>query len=202
MPDVSIDFPRQDVRSLFAQMERARRELGKGLGQSLRFAAWSVASSLGATTKVAPKYRPYREVEKSRGGQRKFTVTSHKKGSPKTFTVRAANVAALKQTPQARIGKAGLAKSAWFWGLKKLGSSKGFSMKGATASARKAGGGVVDVMQRVRGDDPMITIVNRLGYARSALRGGESAITGAMGKAARHMAHVIDGQIKRKFKTA
>jgi len=202
MADVSIDFPRQDVRALFAQMERARRELGKGLGQSLRFAAWSVASSLGAMTKVAPKYRPYREVEKSRGGQRKFEVTSHKKGSPKTFTVRANNVAALKRMPQARIGKAGLAKSAWFWGLKKLGSSKGFSMKGATASARKAGGGVVDVTQRVRGDDPMIKIVNRLGYARSALRGGESAITGAMGKAARHMAHVIDGQIKRKFKTA
>lgn len=202
---VSIEFPREDVRRLFAAMERARRDVGKGLGQSLKFAAWSVSSTLGAATNVAPKYRAYSEAKEpraavlARGGKRRFDVTSMKRGAPKTFAVYATSVAALKRTPQVRIGKAGLAKSAWFWGLRKLGSSKGFSMKGATDAARKTGRGVVDVTQRLRGDDPMVKISNRLGYAGAALRGGTSAITSALGKAARHMEHVVSGQIAKKM---
>ena len=47
--------------------------------------------------------------------------------------------------------------------------------------------------------DPIIKITNKLDYARRALRGGEAAVTGAIGKAARHMAYVIDGQIAKKL---
>jgi len=201
---VSIEFPRRDVRALFAQLDRAQKELGKNVGQALRFAAWSVARSLGAVTDVAPKYRHYKVVAEGRGvakrrGGKKYEVTSWKKGHAKTFNIRAASVAQLKRTPQVRIGNAGLAKSSWMWGIKKLGSGGGVSMKGVTPGARKRGSQNMDVTQRLRGDDPMVKIVNSLSYAGDALRGGMGDVNNAMGKAVRSMEKIIDANIAKKL---
>jgi len=201
---VSIVFPRRDVRALFAQMDRAQKELGKNVGQALRFAAWSVARSLGVVTDVARKYRPYKVVEEGRGvakrrGGKKYEVTSYKKGHSKTFNIRAVSVAALKKKGQVRIGNAGLAKSSWMWGIKKLGSGGGVSMKGVTPGARKRGSQNMDVTQRLRGDDPMVKIVNSLPYATDALRGGMSDVNNAMGKAVRSMEKIIDANIAKKL---
>lgn len=201
---VSIEWPRHDVRALWTQIERAQKELGKDLGQAIRFAAWNLARSLGVVTKVAPKFRPYRVLKEGRGvakgkGGKKYEVTSWKSGRSKTFNVRAASVAELKKMRQVRIGNAGLAKSAWMWGIKKLGSGSGISMKGVTPGAKRRGQQNMDVTQRIRGDDPFVKIVNSLPYAESALQGGMSAVTGAMGKAARSMEKIIDGDIQKKL---
>ena len=201
---VSIEFPRQDVRAMWAQIDRAQKELGQDLGQAIRFAAWSVARSLGVITKVASKYRPYKVIKEGRGaakgkGGKKYEVTSWKKGREKTFNVRAASVSELKKMGQVRIGNAGLAKSAWMWGIKKLGSGSGIGMKGVTPGAKQRGQQNMDVTQRLRGDDPFVKIVNSLPYAASALQGGMGAVNGVMSKAARSMEKIIDDKIKKKL---
>jgi len=201
---VSIVFPKRDTRALFAQMDRAQKELGKGLGQTIRFAAWSVARSLGVGTDVAPKYRPYKVVAEGRGvakrrGGKKYEVTSLKKGHKKTFNVRAESVSELKKKGQVKIGNAGLAKASWMWGIKKLGSGSGVSMKGIASRVKQRGSQNMDVTQRLRGDDPMIKIVNSLPYAGDALRGGMGAVNTAMGKAARSMEKIIDANIAKKL---
>ena len=201
---VSIEWPKQDVRALWAQIDRAQKELGKGLGPAIRFAAWSVARSLGTVTKVAPKYRPYKVIAEGRGvakhkGGKKYEVTSWKKGHAKTFNIRSASVSELKKKGQVRIGNAGLAKSAWMWGIKKLGSGGGVNMKGVTPGARRRGAGNMNVTQQLRGDNPFIKIVNSLPYATNALRGGIGDVTTALGKAARAMGKIIDANIAKKL---
>lgn len=201
---VSIKWPRQDVRALWAQIDRAQKELGKGLGPAIRFAGWSVARALGVKTNIAPKYRPYKVIQEGRGvakrkGGKKYEVTSWKKGHAKTFNIRAASVSELKKKGQVRIGNAGLAKSAWMWGIKKIGGGKNISMKGVTPGAKRFGERNMETTSRLRGDDPFVKIVNSLPYATNALHGGMSAVNGAMGKAARYMEHVIDDKIKTKM---
>jgi len=201
---VSIEWPKQDVRALWAQIDRAQKELGKGLGQAVRFAAWSVARSLGVITKVAPKYRDYQAIKEARGVARKagsklFEITSWKKGNKRTFQIRAKSVAELKQTPQVIISNAGRAKAAWMWGVKKLGSGKGVSMNGVTSRGYKVAGSNMDVTQKLEGNDPFVKIVNSLPYATNAFKGGSGVVEGAMGKAARSMARIINADIAKKL---
>ncbi len=201
---VTVEWPKADVDALWREIARAQKELGRNLGQAIRFAAWSVASSLGVMTTIAPKYRPYKvlaesaKVVRQKGGK-KYEIESYRKGRKKTFNVRARSVEELKKMAQVRIGKAGLAKSAWMWGIKKIGGGRNISMKGATQVAKSLGWRNMSAESRLRGDDPFVKIVNRLPYAESALRGGASEITSAMGKAARHMEEIIDDDVKKKL---
>jgi len=55
---VSIEFPKRDVRALFAQMQRAQKELGKDLKQSVKWGGILLMQSLAAQTKVSKKLRP------------------------------------------------------------------------------------------------------------------------------------------------
>jgi hypothetical protein len=50
--------------------------------------------------------------------------------------------------------------------------------------------------------DPWIRMTNTLGYVTDALKGGESDISSAMGRAARAMEHSIDAELRRKFGVA
>ena len=202
--DASIEFPAADARALFAQMKRNSREFGKTLGSSLRFAAWSVASSLGAATRVAKKYRRYRQREEPRGriaarGTKAYRVTSHKRGERNVFTVYAGSVKELKTMPQVRIGRAGLAKSAWFWGIKSIGGGRNISTAGATPGAKSGAGRFMETEKRLTGDDPFIRIANSLPYARAAMKGGDSRISESLGKAARQMERIMDANLKKKM---
>ena len=202
---VSIDFPKADSDALWAQVDRAQKALGKSLGAAVRFAAWSVATSLGARTRVAEKFRPYKEIKETAkerrvwGGQKLYRVTSHKKGGPIHFVVRSKGVADLKKKPQVQIGQRGLAKMAWFWGISQIGGGRNIGKKGASPLAQKSARDAATVTKRLKGDDPFVRLTNKLPYARNALTGGESALNTAMGSAARHMAKIIDGNIAKKF---
>jgi hypothetical protein len=55
---VSIEWPRMEVDRLFAQMQRAQKELGKGLKQSVRWGGVLLMQSLAAGTNVSKKLRP------------------------------------------------------------------------------------------------------------------------------------------------
>jgi uncharacterized protein (DUF2147 family) len=204
---ISIHWPKEDVRKLWAQIDRAQKELGKDLGQAVRFAAWSVARSLGVKTKVAPKYREYKVIKELRGvakraGSKLYEVTSWKKGREHTFTTRAASVAELKAKPQVIISNAGRAKAAWMAGIKRLGSGGGMSMNRVTQKGYVAGMRSMAVEQKLSGNDPYVKITNSLPYAVSALRGGMSSVNDAMGKAARSMAKIINADIKKKLGAA
>jgi hypothetical protein len=201
---VSVEWPKKDVQALWAQIDRAQKELGKDLGQAVRFAAWSVARSLGVGTKVSDKYRPYKVIKEERGvarraGSKLYEITSWKKGREHTFNMRAKNIAELKATPQVKIANRGRAKSAWMWGIKKLGSGSGVSMNGVTPKGFMAAQNTMDVEQKLSGDNPYVKMINSLPYATSALKGGMSAVNGAMGKAARSMARIINADIKKKL---
>jgi len=200
MNDVSIQIPTGDMQKLFQQIARAQKELNKPIGQAVRFAAWSVAQSLGVATNVAKKYRPYRAVEQAKKGKQKvFRITSHKKGNAKKFTVRAKSVADLKKMPQVRIGMAGLAKSSWYWGIRKIGGGRNIGTGGATAVAKRRGDSAAIVEKRLVGDDPYVKITNKLPYIRDAFKGGQSAIAQAMEKASRNMARIIDANVAKKM---
>jgi hypothetical protein len=54
----SIEWPRIEVGRLFAQMQRAQKELGKGLKQLVRWGGILLMQSLAAGTKVSQKLRP------------------------------------------------------------------------------------------------------------------------------------------------
>lgn len=205
---IQIEFPESDRRVMFAQLERARKELGKSLGQAVRFAAWSVATSLGASTKVSKKVRNVRMVRVNRKdwgavreykeGRKVFEVEDWRWGSPpKHFKVTASSLGEAKKKNRARIRKYGLAKSSWMWGVRALGAGAKFGGLGpiARSKARDA----ISVTKKLSGLDPFIEIRNKLGYIRSALEGGPAEINTAMGRAARHMAHVIDANIKKKM---
>ena len=200
---VSIEWPKQAAR-VAAQIDRAQKELGRDLGQAIRFAAWSVARSLGVMTKVAPKYRDYKVVKEGRGvakraGSKLYEVTSWKKSQKHTFNMRAVSVSQLKETPQVKIKNRGRAKSVWMWGIKKLGSGGGVSMSGVTSAGYLAAQQAMDVEQKLSGDNPYVKMVNSLPYAVNALKGGMGSVNDAMGKAARSMARIINADIKKKL---
>ena len=202
---VSIEWPREDVRALWRQVDRAQKELGKTLGQAVRFAAWSVASSFAAITKIAPKYRDYVAVQEGRGvasrkGGKKYEITSHRKGIKKKFFVRASSVAELKKDNRVRIGNRGIARMTWYWTVGQIGGGRKPSKKGATRSAERNAQELIYVTSRLRATtDPFVKIVNRLNYVRSAMIGGESAQNAVMGKASRQMEKIIDYNIAKKM---
>lgn len=196
MDGFTIDFPTRDLAALRSQMERAGKDLHKSGGQAVKFGAWAVASSLGASTKVSAKNRPVAEIPTSRKKTKKFEITSFKAGSKRVFPFYATGKRELLKSGIVRIGKKGLAKASWMWGIKKLGSSRGAG-SGSTASAKKTGRKVIDVTQALRGDNPSVTIRNKLDYVMEALRAGPQDVETAMGRAARQMEKIINDRIAK-----
>jgi hypothetical protein len=201
--DFEIRFPSQDVRALFAQMERAQNELNVSNAQALRQAGNAVAKAVGASTvlptrDVKAKKRAVEKVGgKSRYGNQRFRVTSWKNGRRSEFTVTARNLSAAKRLPQVMIGKYGLAKRVWVAIARKLGSPG--SDGGATKTAKRLGDKFGDVDASLKGADPYVIMTNSLPYAREALSDGERSIDTAMARASRALRHSIDNQIARRM---
>jgi len=194
--NMTIAFAPGDIRDLQRQMRRAESVLGKDTGQAVKFAAWAVARSLGASTKVSKKYRPYKAEATTRKQVKKFIITSHRRGGANTFPVYAPSVAELKRTPAVRIGNKGLAKGSWMWGIRALGSVAG-SGAGVGKSAKRYAQRWIDVGKQLRGNNPTVTIRNRLGYILDALRGGPQDVTTAMARGARQMEKIIDAKAEK-----
>ena len=194
--NMTIAFAPGDIRDLQRQMRRAESLLGKNTGQAVKFAAWAVAQSLGASTRVAKQYRPYKEESTTRKRVRKFVVTSHRRGGENTFPVYVQSVAELKRTPYVRIGNKGLAKGSWMWGIRALGKVGG-SGAGVSKSAKRYAQRWMDVGKQLRGNNPTVTIRNSLSYIHDALRGGPQDVSTAMARGARQMAKIIEDNAKK-----
>lgn len=165
--------------------------------------ARSMAAATNEPRRDVVKAGKRRKVEavkgsKSAAGNQEFHVKSWRGGTRNTFSVWAASKSAANKLPQLRVGRWGLAKACWFWGLKKLGPGAKFGF--ATASAKRGATSATDVQMSMRKDDPWVRITNRLPYAMEAVQGGEATLNGAMGKAARGLEKSIDEQLKRRMK--
>ncbi len=158
----SIEFPRADVDALFRQIDRAQKSIGMSMGQAVRTAATAVAASIGASTRVAPKHRDFRETgqwsgnrkfDKKRGRfyvNREFEVTSLQGGVRKDFRIWAKDKSAAKRDKRVIIGRRGLAKMAWRSAAAAAGLAlRGIGTQGVSGSARRKGGPVVLRARRV-----------------------------------------------------
>ena len=204
---MQIDWPEADVEALWRQIERNQREFGKSLGKSVKFAAYHLIKSLGASTKVAPKYRPYKEIHETKkerdakGGGKKYEITTWRGGQKKTFNIRSKKgVKELKQMPQVKIGNRGLAKASW------RSAAFGIGTRGAVKKSKSWGKGVVrtaaghvDVDKKFTDNDAFIMITNQMDYITDAMKGGDMAVDTAMARAAEGMRHHIDEEIKKKL---
>jgi len=200
----TIDFPTEDVRALFAQMDRAVKELNIPIGKALKQAGNILGRTMGTSSRVATrdvkaKKRVIKEVkgEKSRRGNKKFEVISWRSGSRKTFFVYAKNKREASKKGKVKIGKFALAKATWARIASRIGSAG--AMGGATAGAKRTAQKYGKVTFRFTGNDPFVKMTNKLDYALSALRGGEQDVNTAMARAARGLSKSIDKQLERKL---
>jgi hypothetical protein len=187
--DVSAELDRQDMGAVMSAMRRNMAMLGKSLPQSLKFTGWAVADSLRVATKLSPKKRPVREVpkERTRRGNKVFEVERLSSGGRKsTFRVFGKNKREVNKLPSVIIQNRGLAARAWHFAQRKLGSGRGGAR--VSAKAQKLARRYTSVEMNLRGNNPSITIRNRLKYAGDAFKtSGEQTINNVLERAARRM---------------
>lgn len=204
--DIDIVFPKADVKALFAGMARAERELGASLGGGVRMAGFQLSRTMGTSTKVAPKKRPYRVISKRRArGDRPASmlieVDGYRNGKPVTYKAiveggkRDAN-----KSPFVRIGMTGLAKSSWSAAAQEAKTGSAVSRAGVSRSAKEWGSRYGSGGSRYKGDDPFFTITSFLPYIERAMIPG--AANTAMERAARGLDHWIDKRLATLAKKA
>jgi len=218
MSGPELFFPQSDIDSLFNAMTTGMRELSWSLGKGVKKAAWSIANTLGTSTRVSKKLRTFtpdikdahrRKLQKSRNAKLarrgmsdlKHTfddplfVTKTRKGKQVKF--RAKNKNAAKKSKYIIIKNSGLAKASWKFGMKKLGS--GGSMSDITKSARYFGSKHIQVDSNLGGNDPHVKITNSVGYIRQAMKGGEHRVDTAMERAGSSLMHQIENTLREKL---
>jgi hypothetical protein len=207
MADLDIKFPEEDVREIFRGMERARKELSNTWGGAVKMAGYQLSRTMGTSTRVAAKKRPYRIIEtrRARGNRPKqilIEVDSYVGGKNKTFQrwIEGGKREANKSTA-VRIGMAGLAKSSWKWAAKAARTPGAVKLpaKEVARSAREWGIRYSEGGSRFKGDDPYYRITNKLPYIEDALHGGANAPETAMRRAASGLNKWIDTELQRRF---
>jgi hypothetical protein len=199
---VQIEFPRADVDRLFAAMQRSATELNKDSGAAMKQAVGYLLRSLGASTRVAPKYR---EVSPSaatppRRNLKAFDVTGYF-GKPRTLqtkTVFSRDKSTAKRR-HAQIGNRGLAKRTWgIAGRDLMGRIDGMSFADiGSAITAKIAAQNVETKGNFKGADVFAEIHNLLPYIRAAVKPDE--INSAFDRAARAMEHSIDNQLVKRM---
>jgi hypothetical protein len=208
MADVEIKFPKEDVREIFRAMERARKELSNTWGGAIRMAGITLSQSMGTSTRVSPKTRPFKILQKrsARGGKPATMLVEWEKESrsgkkTQQGIIEGTGVRDAKKHPFIRIGMQGLAKSSWKWAAKAARTPGAVKLpaKEVARSAREWGIRYSEGGSRFRGDDPYYRITNKLPYIEDALHGGANAPETAMRRAADGLNHWIDNEVKRRF---
>ena len=204
--DIDIVFPKADVQALFAGMARAERELGASLGGGVRMAGFQLSRTMGTSTRVAPKKRPYTVISKRRASGNRpksmlIEVQGYRGGQPVTYRAiveggkREAN-----KSKFVRIGMTGLAKSSWSAAASDAKTGRAVSKAGVSRSAKEWGNRYGSGSSRFKGPDPFFTITSFLPYIERAMIPG--AADTAMARAARGLDHWIDTRLKILAKKA
>jgi hypothetical protein len=202
MANVSIQFPERDVQNLIRAMERQSKALGIPMREATQNAAKLVAYSAAAATSESKQYRKYEQVRRpSRTRPGVWRVRSDRPGK-KDFTVQAGSVRELKEDRRVKIARRGLAKTTWRTIGAQIPGSSPVASGRDSASARTASQsrkfGTVKVDTNIF--NPSVTLTNSLGYARAALKGGESGLNNIVGKAARRMHRMIEAATDKAIK--
>lgn len=197
--DISAELQRQSISGIMAQMHRASSAVGKSLGQSTQLTAWAVADALRVATNISLKKRPVREIGADIVDRKKiFEVEGYKRGRKFTFQMRAADKREAMASKRVKILNTGLAAKSWHWPQSKLGSSRGG--KQVSAYTKDLAEKYSSVTAHLSGENPSVLIENKLPYATEAFKAsGDQTVSNVMERAAKRMAHIIDGQIARKF---
>jgi len=199
---VQIEFPHADVDRLFAAMQRSATELNNDSGKAMKQAVGYLLRSLGASTRVAPKYRDVSQsaAKPPRRNLKAFDVTGYF-GKPRTLrtkTVFSRDKSTAKRR-HAQIGNRGLAKKTWqIAGRDLMGRIDGmsFSDLGSAITAKIAAQNV-ETKGNFNGADIFAEIHNLLPYIRAAVKPDE--INSAFDRAARAMEHSIDKQLAKRM---
>jgi hypothetical protein len=200
---IQIEFPQRDVDALKRQMESAIRYLNYDAGRALASAARFVVRSLGASTKVAPKFRDVKESGEQktggRSGYKSFDLTGYL-GRPRRLQTRTVRAKGIRDARErfAAIRNRGLAKAAWSVAMTNMGASGSGIQSAAQNVARKARQ-YVQTDKQLSGPDPVIEIRNRLDHAIPALSGGPRDVSTAMERAASAMQKSIGNQLVKRM---
>jgi len=206
---IHIEFPREDAQRFMATMERASRELGISVGESVKLGGKYLIRSVAASTAVAPKRRKVEAhvVETPRilksgrvssrprrqkvwGAYRYISGVQMWKPLTKPWPK---NATEAKQHWAAQISMRGLAKSAWWWSGRGVGVDFGSVASNAVhRMARQQGTSEV----HLSGLAPYAIFRNRVGYAAKALANGPRDVAVAMRKAASQMQLYIGRKMK------
>jgi len=199
---VQIEFPKADVDRLFATMQQSAKLMDIEQGKAMKQAVGYLLRSLGASTRVAPKYREITasSAKPPRRNLQAFDVTGYF-GKPRTAgtkTVFSRDKTTAKRR-HATIGNRGLAKLTWKLAGRDMGNRIEGMTFGSIASAitGKIAAENVETKSSFTGPDIFAEIHNLLPYIRSAVKPGE--INTAFERAARAMEHSIDNQLVKKM---
>lgn len=184
---ITLRWPREDEERLRREMMRLTRELGVTLQRAVVMAAYAVARSVGASTRVAPRYRVVRQVHYSRRSRnRRYAVRFDRLGRDILFWARTKREI---QAGPAKIAMRGLARQSWQWGAGRI--YRASLPADATQRARQTAARVVDVAISREQNNPYVRITNRLGYIVAAMRDGPKPLDDALRRAAASIAHQL-----------
>ncbi|MEY2656136.1 MAG: hypothetical protein RLZZ524_3164, partial [Pseudomonadota bacterium] len=195
---VVLIWPKQDVDALFRSMQLAQQYLNYDAGHALRAAAKHLLSSLGTSTRQAPKFReivPSSSLDAEalgrfqRGSLAKRKMTAFDVtgwfGLPRrqmTKTVFSRDIATAKRR-HATIARRGLAKSTWGAAARGM-SGVSAIVTNAASSTKQIAAKYADSSSQLTGADLFIEINNYLPYIQSAIEGAANSVDTAMARAA------------------
>ena len=199
---VQIEFPSADVDRLFATMQRSAKVMDIEQGKAMRQAVGYLLRSLGASTRVAPKFRKVSDsaAKPPRRDLKAFEIEGYF-GKPRTAgtrTVFSRDKATAKRR-HAQIGNRGLAKRTWSIAGRDIGGKIDGMTFGDIGSAitAKIAAQNVETKSNFQGADIFAEIHNLLPYIREAVKPGE--INTAFDRASRAMEHSIDKQLVKQM---
>lgn len=188
---VTILDPAAGLAKLDRFMARLQSELHKSAEETVKWAAWYVARSLGASTKRAPKRL---KLEANPGDSPEhaealfpFFVTRYRRGLPFRSWVRSDG----NKERATRNPRAGLAAQSWLWAIADVGRPVG-----GAAGLRRPAGAVAGTY--AGGMNPSVTIANRLRYIVAAVRqGGRRGVETAVDRGAAAGIHYLDRKVQK-----
>lgn len=187
--DLSAELKKQDIARLMRDLNRRAEKSKRSVAKELKFTGWAVADALRVATKISPKKRPVRELEKrgkTRRGNKAFEVEITRKGKTDTRIIYAKGKREANKAKAVRIENSGLAMRAWHFAQSRLGSRKGGGK--ATAAAKRRGRRFSRVKMDLRASNPYIILQDRIEYAMSAFKtSGEQTVNNVVGRATRRM---------------
>jgi hypothetical protein len=214
---MTITFPQADVDAFFKQTERLESELGWSHKPAIRTAARQLLRSAGVVTKQAPKYRDYKRKGKARKGAKglfdvslKHASKPLKNAAAKTglqyngerLRLPAADVKELKKRGFVKIGARGLAKISWqmIASRGRIGNVKAGKTAPASHMIKAMARDRVKWSEKFSVAENYVHMQNDLEYIEKAIIGGQSAMEGLMGKAARGLENTIKRTLELKAK--